>query len=93
MEIEEVEGVAEVMWHSPLLQAVATMMGNGQVYCGEECRRMYYLLHRWDPNTRSEVEIIKNLISAAGGDTTSTVSSPPSMDPSQMSLPIPGLEL
>ena len=84
----------EMMWHSPLLQAVATLRANGQVYCAEECQRIYDLLHAVDPSERSEVKILRALISRlVDGSTETRASGQSEESDGQMNLEIPGLEL
>ena len=56
----------EYIWHSPLLQAVATLRASAQCYCADACQELFALLHKHNPNERSEVKIVQQLIDAAG---------------------------
>ena len=55
----------EYIWHSPLLQAVATLRGSGQIFCANECQKLFTLLHTYDPTERSEYLIAYRLIAKA----------------------------
>ena len=52
----------QYIWHSPLLQAVATLRASGQMFCADACQRLFTLLHTYDPTERDEAVIVERLI-------------------------------
>ena len=56
----------QYIWHSPLLQAVATLRASGQMFCADACQELFTLLHTYDPTERSEYLIAYRLIAKVG---------------------------
>lgn len=52
----------QYIWHSPLLQAIGTLRGAGQIYCATECQKLWETLHSYDPSERSEVKIVERML-------------------------------
>lgn len=59
----------EYVWRSPLLQAVGTLRASGQIYCAQECEKLWKILHDYDPGQRSEVKIVEELIAKTDSPT------------------------
>ena len=52
----------EYIWHSPLLQGIATLRASGQHFCATACQELFTLLHTFDPTERYEPNIVRGMI-------------------------------